>query len=353
MASCQLGRGRIPPYKFSRYSTGHRFGRPGDFQPHEEATSVLHKQIVRQMRRIHSLTRILKKNPNVTHNPVALADCSAILKAPGFSPCFPTWALKTGLDTSFMDTLACLVEGYLDETSKLARTARIESLRKDLNHSRVSQTNRLGYRLIGPSSNPPIQSACKSFQLVLNRCRSRLKGPATYSCSPGTFHPGDIVYLGDLPLRPVSPICGRAQTPPSLHVRVERWSDDPDSLHSMFFRFWESFSGAPWSPPANPSHFQDFSDFSEQWKILIDPHVDVQHLQSCIKETWSKSSQGADGWSQPELECLPPRILQDWCDIFNECISGSSDWSEVLTLARVCIPSKVPTHYYYGTSLPC
>ena len=132
MTSGQLGRGRIPPYKFSRYSTGHRFGRPGDFQPHEEATSVLHKQIVRQMRRIHSLSRILKKDPIVTENPVAMADWSAILRAPGFPPCFPTWVLQTGQillwpstpTPTFMDTLASIVEGYLNETSKLARSAR-------------------------------------------------------------------------------------------------------------------------------------------------------------------------------------------------------------------------------------
>ena len=146
-----------------------RPSRQGEFEPDQDATTVLARMKVKQVRRVESLLRVCQSKQRAgtlqPHSPQLTAEWAAIKGAKGYPPVFATWVFRTAHLCTFPVQLPAL--SWLEDLLAYLRfdcnavIAQEFALRKDRFKLAVQLDSdlgaaRQGYAAVRGPSNPPL-----------------------------------------------------------------------------------------------------------------------------------------------------------------------------------------------------
>ena len=237
-------------------------GRNGSYEPPCEVFKTRTMQWVRQLRRLESLARALKKSPNCTLplNVSRQFGCEwyAIQHAPGFRPNFGTWCQKHALvpiwyhDIPPFDWISSLIEVFRPAVDAVCHAedkaqSRVDKYAMSLDFIHFGSA--MAYRKLKPPKPTSIDHLMVPHEFEGKRMRVQEKSkPVVSIAHPDVLTPSlplqigencisivdvadDLVYLDELP-----PHVGS-----QFHATQYLPEFDPEALHRVFFDFWEPF----------------------------------------------------------------------------------------------------------------
>ena len=329
LSKCQRGRGREPVYKNVPYPKGAKIARSGDFQPSTHIGNVPYCQIVKQIRRLDSISRMLKIFPSSIH-PIVLDDWKAVRRAKGFKDGFAAWARSSLPHYPDVDLVHHLLEMLRTHERSVAQ--KIERQKKAkwteaLNISWKSRGNKLTHQVTSVRGNPFLTKACQTDYVTCLALRSRTKGGRLFRV------PQDVAYHAQLS-------CDRGEIkwfdrqngifqidPPisdaSVQIKSTIWAHDPRDVHQAFFAYWSQFWDSD-EPPGGEYISPDI--IPDEWKIRHNVSLSVADFKAAVTHTRNDSAPGADGWRVLELQALCDTAIECWVQFINHTLQGRQGW---------------------------
>ena len=345
LSKCQRGRGREPVYKNVPYPKGAKIARSGDFQPSTHIGNVPYCQIVKQIRRLDSISRMLKIYPSSIH-PIVLDDWKAVRRAKGFKDGFAAWAQSPLPHYPDVDLVHHLLEMLRTHERSVAQ--KIERQKKAkwteaLNISWKSRGNKLTHQVTSARGNPFLTKACQTDYVTCLALRSRTKGGrlfrvpqgfayhAQFSCDRGEikwFDRQNGIFQIDPPISDAS-----------VQIKSTTWAHDPRDVHQAFFAYWSQFWDSD-EPPGGEYISPDI--IPDEWKIRHNVSLSVADFKAAVTHTRNDSAPGADGWRVLELQALCDTAIECWVQFINHTLQGRQGWPSSFSWAKIVLPGKVP-----------
>lgn len=337
-------------------------GRNGSYEPPCEVFKTRTMQWVRQLRRLESLARALKKYANHTL-PLNISrqfgcEWYAIQHAPGFRPNFGTWCQKHALvpiwyhDIPPFDWISSLIEVFRPAVDAICHAedkaqSRVDKYAMSLDFIHFGSA--MAYRKLKPPKPTSIDHLMVPHEFEGKRIRVQEKSKPVVSIShsdmltpPLPLQIGencisivdvadDLVYLDELPSHVGS----------QFHATQYQPEFNPEALHRVFFDFWEPF----WLRDSGPqivdiNAWPEFLQLARQHGFCDAPipthEMNLGEWKHAIKGTKSKTARGSCGLSQPEFSKFHDELLQLVVDIFQHATKcGLPGWMMLAIVALV------------------
>ena len=364
-------RGRCRPRtrKATQTPASSRPGRAGDFNPPDEATTVLARQRTKQVRRLETLARHLAKS--LSHGlhsrdrPHLQAQWDAIRRAGGYSPSFPVWVLRVAHfhyfpvevpDLGWLRDLCCYVR--FDCQAEVTRQSRC---RAALFQMRVRQDevagSRIGFQALRGARLPPLQALAVQEVQSLDLAQDYGHGLAAYHCSfPSAFQQEEAVLDGhstvtvrgvvDDPAVPGTKLLlvqspgtapfqrgslsqhTAAATPQELERKFQDcwfpiWNRDSRLASKDVFQ-WPAFMSMVPDPAPALSHALNLADLGP-W-------------QESLKKMKPGRATGVCGCAVDELRTMPPPVLADLVALFQDVLQVGQFPTHLCKATVSCVP---------------
>ena len=336
------GRCKSHPIKSSHFRAFGPTARQGDFNPDGEIRSVVATQLLRQVRRLESYSRRLKKLH--TYNIVWKStqeslsqEWKAICKAKGFEVSFPEWVCTTMNWPIFPLLHPTLRE--VEVLEQLVKQVFREKYESDLKIHKAKQ-NYAKYldQVHGYDRNSyqRIREPPKQFIKGMNRHRTvpcelqRMISDDLFEVSIPENHglitcekmaynsfKGEIADItetsvllhffdppGDLPNR--------------FKISMCNFGMQPDHVHQALSDFWMPIWNRDVASPPPDAETFDNEVASMQLPKFGEQHEfgDINIWMQTISKLKSSSSPGSDGWYNSELKALPQKAVSELVAIF-------------------------------------
>ncbi|CAE7226235.1 RPL23A [Symbiodinium sp. CCMP2592] len=340
-----------------------RPARDGDYTPDVEATSVLARVRVRQVRRVQTLLRGLKKV--VASRAHSFPSClflewAAIVRAKGYTPSFKSWVLSVAHFTAFplelpgIEWLEDLLQYLRFDCDALARREAKE--RKDKFRFRVALDQaeggqKQGFSAVRRPENPPFTEVPCSVSVAVERHMPTVDATAWYQLARAVCLrvPGPAL-LSDCCCE-VLEQAGRSvrlrgsDLPAVGQLRQQYIACTPQELHAAFRAFWEPL----WQRDAGAA-----CSSLEEWPAFVDclqdcgeglPPLKIRSYapdlwELAIKRMGRHKATGACGWSPGDLKLLSGAAVQVLSMAFHQAVTIGLP--EHLLRAKVGVLAKVP-----------
>ena len=338
LKAVQRGRGQPPRYKQFQFEFGAKIARNGDFAPSTHLASTHHKQVVRQVRRLESIQRMLRKFGDLEVETVA-RDWNAVQQSSGFPGGFARWAnqdLPRYPSDDIIRELCGLVIAYEAQLAKDIAKEKKKAWIDRLNASWKTHGNRVSHQVSKTRGFPFLARVHKKSDLLCKNIRQTGKGPPIY-CLPFAPPQDSQIFWNNQLIPWISLAQGTFSIPyqgNEVTVTLSQWLLDPPRMQQEFFSYWSQF----WESDDRP--FVDPDLIRPEWNLDYTPILTLESLNQAIQHTKSNTAPGADGWRIDELKALGDIPLAIWVQVFNHILNGSQPWPDVFCWARVVLPGK-------------
>ena len=324
-----------------------KVARAGDFSLEYDTPSVQVRQRLKQVRRLQSLLRCLKKwrvdccDSVLAFKIKQLWD--AICKASGYGQ-FTVWAFHTSgisLNSPWQpqDQLEHLYQIMQDDVKALNTklwSLKNKRFKASLESSFLEGGGSLPFALVKPDRKPCISELKSTVKLVIPR--QRWQGKTQFSFLAGPNHgllPGDIIESS----RDTWQIKRVVQRRIFLHkgvnlrdlasLRKVTYLVDRDDIAKEFFQGWNSF----WQRDAIDEPL--WADAARvlnslpDWPALAYTPISVDDWQLALRSTKSKTMRGADSFTTRELQLVPIPLVKMLLEFYNQ-VECTGLWPSLL-----------------------
>ena len=324
--------------------------RAGGYTPDVEVTSVLGRLKVRQVRRIQTLYKGLKKafGTGVPLSPAQRAqfggEWCAICRATGYTPSFPHWTLRVAAFAFFpvalpeLDWLHDLLQYVQFDCDGLVRQQarlRADTFRQQVQLDIELGSSRQGYRAVRPPAHPPFTEVPVTVQAKVKAqvdsagtdCWYHLETLACFRpCAPATVNgvacqvqdqQGNCVWLTAADAAAPLPVEGCLCQSYVACTAPE--------LHAAFMDYW----GPIWQRDAGPAQHLDAWPVLKSFLQRCESQVPAAHIRSFAPDLWRaairrmsvRKATGICGWSPGDLKLLPDCALEILNHVFHQAVT--------------------------------
>ncbi|CAE7445849.1 unnamed protein product [Symbiodinium sp. CCMP2592] len=376
------GRCRYRPLQCKAMPRSAPAARTGDYQPPEEAVTVVSRAKVKQVRRLqtflHGLLKLAARPTSATELQLQLRqEWHAISKARGYAPSFALWLLKCPAFVSYWRDLPPIewtrdvlqyVQFDADATVRQEAAYRAKLARLQVHQDAQHCHSRGGFKNLRPHPRPPFTSIphCENQKAELVRMDSPFVGlyrvplPDFVRIGPPTFFEDTAVQ-----------VIGKVVTPTDdcfLQVRVDAevgpaqtrliqhsCASTPRELQRVFVEYWSAI----WlrdkgDVRTDPNRWRTFlSSLPDAPETARELHIDLSDgrlWQKQIRRLRNGRATGYCGFSPEELKRLPPTAVDDLACLFKKI--SSCGFPRHLAQATVHVLAKVDTPQNIGQGRP-
>ena len=349
-----------------------RPARKADFAPDCDATTVLTRLKVRQVRRVESLLRALRSRAvrciYNTRDPQLWAEWRAIQRARGYPPNFPAWVLQTAHFVAFPDfpTVSWLEDlhallrvdcnGLVQQEAQLRKNNFKFAVQLDSQFASARQ----GYAAVRGPSHPPFTEVPARRECHITHCLQQGPEQAWFTLQqPTCFFVHAQAEFNDCSCRVVEVDLDRvllqgSNLPTEGRLVQHHTACTPEDLSAEFCHFWEPM----WQRDPDPQE-QSAEDWTAVDALLEHaPLLPVVPLELDSVPVWRATIQrmsdrratGICGWRPAELKLLPDSAIQLLANLFSKALSLGIPAS--LLVARISVLAKVPVPESIAQSRP-
>ena len=344
-----------------------RPSREGDFEPDCDATSVLTRMKVRQVRRVESVLRVCRSRYNAGRSlfctPQLSLEWAAILNAKGYPPHFSTWVLRTAHFTHFPCELPTI--DYLEDLLAYlkfdcnAQVAQEQAMRKDKFKLAVELDSQLGaarqgFAAVRGPSHPPFVEVPVSREAFVVHFESQGPEQCWYTVpTPVDFYVQAHAQLEGHPCKILEVDHDRilVQGPDLPHAGCllqEHVASTTDELSQEFTSFWSPMWNRDPEPGVDP----------QLWDKVLEtlhnvPKLDALPLDLLSVPLWKRAihkmadrrATGICGWRPAELKVLPDPAVELLAELFSKALQLGLPphllVASVSVLAKVANPQSI------------
>ena len=345
---------RLTPKKVKPFLTVPiKLARQGEFQPEYHGPSLRHAQMVRQVRRLQSYSRLAaSRKPDLAI--LRVETWSAVLGATGFSPTFQAWWDASEFKTSsapaacpccppsadvasaMFDSLAMAIRHF--ETQLRQQTRQYAKFRRDQNPNLV-------FADIRPPMVPGVDVLLQPIRATVDAVDLDT-GQLTLA-EPCDFLPEQIISCAGQALQVIHHDTDAlwVENPEVVQVGAEvtqtKFVGSLLALEAAFVQAWKD----RWMRHAEVP--------AERWDAIVNfakrhlprqsfswPSLDPDDFKRILRHKKKRTSPGFDGVTLTDLHRMPGPALRAFCDMF-EASESHGSWPEQLVQGKVVSLAKV------------
>ena len=349
-----------------------RPSRAGDFEPDYDATTVLARMKVRQVRRVESLLRAYRSCQRAGRNAAQSGQLNqewgAISTAKGYPPCFATWVLRTAHFISFPADFPSI--SWLEDLLAYLRfdcnalIAQELSMRKDKFKLAVKLDSqfgaaRQGFAAVRGPSHPPFLEVPVTREASVVKFETQGPEQCWYTLhKPVDFFPQAIAKIGDVPCRVLEVDQDRVllqggDLPHSGTIQQEHIACTSSELSQEFTTYWTSMWARDPPPGSETSRWAAAMQTVESMPSFHVMSLDMMSLQNwkaAIKKMADRRATGICGWRPAEMKILPDLAIELLARLFSKAVS--LDLPPHLLVASVSVLAKAEAPEHIRQSRP-
>ena len=349
-----------------------RPSRAGDFAPDHDATTVLARMKVRQVRRVESLLRACRskeRNGQSSAQDLQLrSEWSAIQKAKGYPPCFSSRKRRTAHFVTFPVQLPSV--SWLEDVLTFLRfdcnalVAQEYALRKDRFKLAVQLDSqfgaaRQGYAAVPGPSHPPFLDVPASRNATVVKLEPQGPEQRWYVLSkPVDFFVHAHASLEDKSCRILEVDHDRVllhgrDLPDKGELRQEHTACTSSELDQEFQSYWSPMWERDPAPGIEPNRWEAALKSVESMPSLSLIQLDMMSLplwRKAIQQMADRRATGICGWRPAELKLLPDTTIELLARLFEKALC--LELPPHLLIASVSVLAKVAMPESIGQSRP-
>lgn len=330
-----------------------KIGRKGDFQPAYFGSSVKHAQWIRQTRRLQAFAR-LATNQSVTLGVQKAESWGAIIRAKGFFPTFQDWWFVSEFKSGDAPAVCpchppdegvafamyeSMVMAVRDFETKLRQTSRqYAKFKRDQNPNLV-------FTDIRPPAAPGVDILLQPTRAVVETVDvDNGQICLAQSCD---FDPSLVISCAGRPLKVIHHDTDALWVEDSSFVDVgdvvmqTKVVGSHGELEHAFVTAWTDRWMRHAEVPA--SRWDDIVQFAQRFLPKTPMHwpaMSVLDFRQIVRTRKKSTSSGFDGVSLLDLQAMPDRAVQAFCDMYRQ-VETNGEWPSQLTEGKVVSLAKV------------